>query len=240
MKKPSLRGFATLPLILKRDRSHHYHGARGRFVSAKTISRSHYRDLRGAIHDSSGRKLTPAAAAEIEAGRVLRRKRRAEEKRRAKVVIARLREIKAARKPPERRVEIREKYPRSRKKADYPEGETPDTGRDKAKARFLAEHGLGELQPKGNWTRFGFPLSYNSDILEAMVALATTGAPMSAPTRAALEKPLQVIRDKRTPDEVWLMDKSLNGQMWVDVEVKGQPSKWITLFARMVLDHFGQ
>jgi hypothetical protein len=35
------------------------------------------------------------------------------------------------------------------------------------------------------------------------------------------------------------MDKSLNGQMWADVEVKGKPSKWITLFALIVLDHFG-
>ena len=125
--------------------------------------------------------------------------------------------------------------PRSRKKADYPEGETPDTGREKAKARFLAERGFGELQPKEIWTKFGFPLNYNSDILEAMLALATVGAPMSA----ALEKPLRVIHDKRTADGVWLLEKSLNGQMWVDVEVKGQPSKWITLFALTVLDHFG-
>jgi hypothetical protein len=125
--------------------------------------------------------------------------------------------------------------PRSRRKADAPEGETPDSWRDKVKARFLAEHGLGELQPKRIWTRFGFPLNYNSDILEAMVALATVGTPMSD----TLEKPLQVIRDKRTADGVWRLEKSLNGQMWVDVEVKGQPSKWITLFALIVLDHFG-
>jgi hypothetical protein len=26
--------------------------------------------------------------------------------------------------------------------------------------------------------------------------------------------------------------------MWADVEVKGQPSKWITYFALLVLDHF--
>ena len=32
--------------------------------------------------------------------------------------------------------------PRSRKKADYPEGETPDSWREKEKARFLEEHGL--------------------------------------------------------------------------------------------------
>ena len=69
-----------------------------------------------------------------------------------------------------------------------------------------------------------------------MLALATAGARMSD----KLEKPLQVIRDKRTADGVWLLEKSLNGQMWADVEVKGQPSKWITLFALIVLDHFAR
>ena len=82
--------------------------------------------------------------------------------------------------------------------------------------------------------RFGFPLNYNSDALEAMVALVTVDAPASE----ALDKPLQLIRDKRTADGVWRMDKSLNGQMWTDVEVKGEPSKWITYFALLVLDHF--
>ena len=124
--------------------------------------------------------------------------------------------------------------PRSRKRADVPEGETPDTWRDKIKARFLAEHGVGEREPKASWTRFGFPLNYNSDILEALVALAAVGVPMSE----ALEVPLQVIRDKRTADGVWRLENSLNDQMWADVEVKGQPSKWITLYALLVLDHF--
>jgi hypothetical protein len=54
-----------------------------------------------------------------------------------------------------------------------------------------------------------------------MYALATVNAPMNE----KLEKPLQIIRDKRTADGVWLLEKSLNGQMWADVEVKGQPSK---------------
>jgi hypothetical protein len=124
--------------------------------------------------------------------------------------------------------------PRSHKRADYVEGWTPDTWRDKEKARFLEERGIGELQPKELWTRFGFPLNYNSDILEAMVALATVGTPMSG----RLERPLQVIRDKRNNDGVWRMEKSLNGQMWADVEAKGRPSKWLTLFALIALDHF--
>jgi hypothetical protein len=129
---------------------------------------------------------------------------------------------------------VRKQLPR--KRADLPEGETRQSWTAKASARFLAEQGLGDLAPKAGWTRFGFPLNHNSDILEAMVALATVGTPMSE----ALERPLQAIRDKRTADGLWRMEKSLNGQMWVDVEVKGQPSKWITFFALMVLDHFGQ
>jgi hypothetical protein len=125
-----------------------------------------------------------------------------------------------------------------RKRADLPAGETRQSWKAKAKARFLAEQGMGERQPKPSWTRFGFPLNYNSDALEAMVALATAGTPMDAPTLSALEKPLQLIRNKRTTEGVWRMEKSLNGQMWADVEGKGQPSKWITYFALLVLDHF--
>jgi hypothetical protein len=131
---------------------------------------------------------------------------------------------------------VRKQLPR--KRADLPEGETRQTWTARAKARFLDEHGLGEREAKSSWTRFGFPLNYNSDALEAMVALATAGVPMSASTRESLEKPLQLIGDKRTADGVWIIEKSLNGQMWVDVEVKGQPSKWITFFALLVLDYF--
>ena len=94
--------------------------------------------------------------------------------------------------------------------ADLPEGETIKTWRDKAKARFLAEHGMGEREPKPGWTRFGFPLNYNLDILEAMVALATVGVPMSE----ALEKPLQVIRDKRTADGMWHIEKMNLAVSW--------------------------
>jgi hypothetical protein len=121
------------------------------------------------------------------------------------------------------------------KRADLPPGETVKDWIAERGKRFRAERGLGEREPKRGWTQFGFPLNYNSDILEAMVALANVGVPMSK----ALEAPLQAIRDKRTPDGVWLLEKTLNGKMWVDVEVKGEPSKWITLYALLVLEHFG-
>jgi hypothetical protein len=123
----------------------------------------------------------------------------------------------------------------ARKSPDRPDGVKVADWVASAQARFLAEHGLGGRVPKSSWTRFGFPLSYNSDILEAMLALAIADAPMSE----ALRRPLQVVHDKQTAGGVWLMQKSLNGRMWADVEVKGEPSKWITLFALIILDHFG-
>jgi hypothetical protein len=123
---------------------------------------------------------------------------------------------------------------RAPKRGDLPPGELVKDWIADQKARFLAEHGEGQGEPKPGWTRFGFPLNYNSDILEAMLALATVGTPM----REALERPLGVIRDKRAADGVWRLENSLNGKMWADVEVKGQPSKWITLHALVVLDHF--
>jgi hypothetical protein len=130
----------------------------------------------------------------------------------------------------------REVLARAPKRADLPPGETVKGWIAGRKERFLAEQGVGEREPKPGWTQFGFPLSYNSDALEAMVALATAGVPRSED----LERPLQLIRDKHTAGGVWNLENSFNGKMWADVEAKGQPSKWITLFALLVLDHFDQ
>ena len=37
----------------------------------------------------------------------------------------------------------------------------------------------------------------------------------------------------------WTMRNSFNGKMFADVEKKGAPSKWLTLRALQVLEHFG-
>jgi len=68
-----------------------------------------------------------------------------------------------------------------------------------------------------------------------MYALAESGTPMSA----ALERPFKVIESKRSPEGKWVMENSLNGKMWVDVETLGKPSKWLTYYALSVLSHFG-
>ena len=128
--------------------------------------------------------------------------------------------------------EIRDHAPKRR---DLPPGELVKDWLAQRREQFVAERGSGDLQPKRYWTKFGFPLNYNSDVVEAMLALAAVGTPMSD----ELVQPRQVIRDKRTADGVWNLDRTYNGKMWADVEVKGRPSKWITLRALIVLDHFG-
>jgi hypothetical protein len=44
-----------------------------------------------------------------------------------------------------------------------------------------------------------------------------------------------MVRAKRDVDGRWPLEYSYNGKTWVDVEVKGQPSKWVTLRAMRVL-----
>ncbi len=127
--------------------------------------------------------------------------------------------------------EILERAP---KRAALPKGETVKGWIGERREQFLASEGIGTRRPKPGWLRFGFPLHYNSDILEAMYALALLGTPMSP----KLKKPLKVIKEKMTFDGKWIMQNSLNGKMLADVEEKGKPSKWLTYFAYYVLNHF--
>jgi len=122
------------------------------------------------------------------------------------------------------------------KRAELPEGQTVKAWTIKEKEKFLNTHGKGGREAKKGWLKFGFPLHYNSDILEAMYSLACLGIPM----HPNLEKPLQIIKEKMTNEGKWIMENSLNGKMWVDLEEKGKPSKWLTYFALIVLDHFDE
>jgi hypothetical protein len=121
-------------------------------------------------------------------------------------------------------------------RSGLPPGQTVMQWVSDQKDAFVLQRGPGDSKPKQGWLKFGFPLHYNSDVLEAMYALAESGTPMSA----ALERPLSVIESKMTPEGKWVMENSLNGKMWVDVETLEKPSKWLTYYALRVLCHFGR
>lgn len=107
-----------------------------------------------------------------------------------------------------------------------------------AAAELLLSHELAKAdypytgRVSGEWFKFGFPLSYTSDVLEASLALTEAGYGSDPRLKPALE----LVRARRDADGRWALKHSLNGKMWSDIEEKGKPSKWVTLRALKVLN----
>jgi hypothetical protein len=81
------------------------------------------------------------------------------------------------------------------------------------------------------WFKLGFPLSYWSDVLETTSILVDLGYGNDL----RLENAIRFILDKQNPQGRWKLENTLNGKMWVDIEKRGKPSKWVTLRALRVL-----
>jgi hypothetical protein len=91
-----------------------------------------------------------------------------------------------------------------------------------------------------SWFKFGFPLSYRSDVLESTAVLVEHGYGEDS----RLENAFRFILSKQDLQGRWKMEKTLNGKMWVDIEEKGKSSKWVTLQAvralRVLLKNIGE
>ncbi len=111
----------------------------------------------------------------------------------------------------------------------------PSGRRDGVRERFIAEHPELHYKEKAGWKRFGYPLSYNSDALEALWALAAVGEERPA----AYEPALDLVRASADSRGRWALRNTFNGKMLADIEVKGEPSKWVTLRALRTLQAFG-
>ena len=89
----------------------------------------------------------------------------------------------------------------------------------------------GNPAPKPGWLKFGFPLSYNTDILEIAYVLSKLGYAKDP----RLKETVDIILRKQKDDGRWIMEHVLSGKPWKEIEKKGKPSKWITFFAMSVL-----
>jgi len=92
------------------------------------------------------------------------------------------------------------------------------------------------FKAKEGWLKFGHPMHYNSNILEAMRSLTDAGVPHDK----RMDDALDVIEKNRAADGTWIMGYSLNGKMWIDIEKRGKPSKWITYHALRVLNFYNR
>lgn len=88
----------------------------------------------------------------------------------------------------------------------------------------------GSRKEKAGWKRFGYPLFYQADVLEIMTTFARLGV---HDTR--MNEAVELIKEARQPDGSWLLKDTFNGKMWIDIEEKNKPSKWVTLRALYVL-----
>ncbi|MHA2140397.1 MAG: hypothetical protein ACXADC_04825 [Candidatus Thorarchaeota archaeon] len=91
----------------------------------------------------------------------------------------------------------------------------------------------GTRKEKAGWKRFGFPLFYQSDILEVLDVLTLLGV-----RDDKMLETIDYVIENKGKDGKWLLKNSYNGKMLCDIDIKGQPSKWVTLRALRVLRRF--
>ena len=86
-------------------------------------------------------------------------------------------------------------------------------------------------RPSSSWFKFGYPVGYVTDVLQNLEALVALGRARDERLAGALA----MVEGKQDAQGRWKMEYSYNGKTWVDIEAKGQPSKWVTLRAIRVL-----
>jgi len=85
------------------------------------------------------------------------------------------------------------------------------------------------------WWQFGFPVFYNTDLLQVAEALVSVG--YGADPRLA--STLELIRSKQDAQGSWRLEHDYRNKTWGNYGKKGQPNKWVTLRALRVLQKAG-
>jgi hypothetical protein len=81
------------------------------------------------------------------------------------------------------------------------------------------------------WLRLSFPCFAGYSVLRGLDVLTKLGYVKDGRLNDAVEALLQ----KRQSDGTWILESTPHGRMQVNIEPKGEPSKWITLIALRVL-----
>ena len=121
-----------------------------------------------------------------------------------------------------------------------------DAARSRGEEYLLARHlfkrlSTGETISRDNWykplgnnpafTALGFPNWWHHDILRGLDYFRRADK-----FDPRLEEALQLLRDKQQADGRWLMEADYNGNTLASLDAKeGEPSKWITFRAALVL-----
>jgi len=97
---------------------------------------------------------------------------------------------------------------------------------------YKQSHHLTQASKPG-WKRFGFPLMYQTDIVEILGILTQLGV-----RDERMQDAVDIVVSKQDDDGKWNLANTFNGRLQIDIEEKGRPSKWITLNALRVLKRY--
>lgn len=93
-------------------------------------------------------------------------------------------------------------------------------------------HDLKKVSKPG-WKKFGFPLMYQTDILEILSILTDLGYKDNR-----MQEAIDLLISKQNDQGRWIMENSFNDRTLIPVEKKGDASKWITLHALRVIKNY--
>jgi hypothetical protein len=97
---------------------------------------------------------------------------------------------------------------------------------------YKRSHNLSQVSKPG-WLRFGFPLMYQTDVLEILGILTKLGY-----KDERMQEAVDLVVSKQDKFGRWNLENTFNGSFQTNIEQKGKPSKWITLNALTVLKRF--
>jgi hypothetical protein len=97
---------------------------------------------------------------------------------------------------------------------------------------YKRSHDLSKKSKPG-WLRLGFPLMYQTDILEILGILAHLDV-----TDERMQDAIDILISKQDEQGRWILEHTFNGRFITNIETKGRPSKWITLNAMRVLKKY--
>lgn len=94
---------------------------------------------------------------------------------------------------------------------------------------YKRSHNLKEVS-KTEWLKFGFPLMWNTDVLEILLILTKLGV-----KDERMQEAMDLVVSKQNEEGKWILESTFNGRFLVNIEKKSKSSKWITLNALRVL-----
>lgn len=97
---------------------------------------------------------------------------------------------------------------------------------------YKKSHNLSKVAKPG-WLRLGFPLMYQTDVLEILGILTELGC-----KDERMQEAVDLVLSKQDEQGRWKLENTFNGRFQTNIEQKGESSKWITLNALKALKRY--